>query len=179
MCMPKYMIIFFLAFSDVLLLLGCQSPQKAMYRPTTLPAADLILESLDPQFDNEMMQEWGVEAVQRFGHKVVVVGAHGWYTVAGEWLVMPRLLNSDSESDRPWPVENLIEYEKAEHPGYQIVLLCCNVDSIVLHGYPNVWYAPNEVWIVPDADCPPNKCITRSLQQPKVIGSIEGFVSAK
>ena len=184
--MPKSLIVFLLAFSDVLLLLGCQGPSKAVREGfaisgyvTTQPAVDLILEPLDPSFDDDTMNEWGAEAIQRFGGHTVVVGCHGWYAVNGDWLVMPKLLNPIENSDRPWPVENLIKYEEAEHPGYKIVFLCCNVDSVVLHGYPDVWYSPNEVWVTPDAFCSPNHRILRALRQSKVVGDIKGFVSAK
>lgn len=108
-----------------------------------------------------------------------MVGCHGWYAVNGDWLVLPTALNDEESLDRPWPVETLIKYEKAAHPGHIIVLLCCNVDHVTLHGFAGVWYSPNEVWVTPDKFEFPAEQLRRHLVVTGPSGSADCFVEAK
>jgi hypothetical protein len=108
-----------------------------------------------------------------------VVGCHGSYAVDGIWLVYPTALNGDSEVDRPWSVQHLIAYEQAAHPGHTIVLLCCNVDRITLHGYPGVWYSPAENFMVPTKFAPPAEQVRRSYADKGDIGDIGEFIQGK
>jgi hypothetical protein len=145
----------------------------------TMQSVDIVAEELAPGFTDDIMTEWGIEAVQRFGPGVVVVGCHGSYAVDGIWLVYPTLLNGDNELDRPWSVQHLIAYEQMAHPGHTIVLLCCNVDHVAIHGYPGVWYSPTENFMVPTKFAPPAEQVRRQYADRGIVGSIDGFISAK
>lgn len=168
-----------LACLDALLAWGCttSAPIAAVKLPAPQPVP--IYEQLDPTFSMTDIEDWGAEAQMRFGPNIVIVGCHGWYSVHGVWLVEPVLLNPIEAIDRPWAVGDLIHYEQAAHPGRVLVLLCCNVDGVVLRGYPDVWYSPHENWCTPDAFCSTNGNIMRHLTQPSVVGDIKDFVSAK
>jgi hypothetical protein len=170
---------FLLAALD-LCLWACTStpiPHAGFIGPTIQPA-DIILESYSPSFDDIAMMAWGTEAVERFGPGVVIVGAHGWYAVKGDWLVFPTTLNSTDTPDRPWPVETLIAYEEAAHPTGMIVLLCCNSDHVTLHGHPRVWYSHTDNFITPTRFTSPAEQIKRRLGYPDIVGDIDQFINA-
>ena len=169
------------AFLDTWLILGCtsQPPHPASFSPTTIKSQDVIYEPLDDAFDSDVMEDWGVEALARFGPGVVVVGCHGFYAINGTWLVFPTNLNSLDDSTRPWDVNKLITYEEAKNPGHPLVLLCCNCDSIVLHGHPEVWYSLHDNWMEPDQFVPHDKAVIRHILRPSVVGDIKDFISAK
>jgi len=155
---------------------SCQSTTPSTKE---IAGADIIEEELAPGFTDAIMGEWGVECAERFGSGVVVVGCHGWYAVNGDWLVCPVLLNGDDDADRPWPVEKLIAYEQAAHPGHTLVLLCCNVDHVTLHGYPAVWYSPSDVWVTPTRFADSAEQLRRSATDKGVVGDASGFIQAK
>jgi hypothetical protein len=109
----------------------------------------------------------------------VVVACHGFYTVDGIWLVFPKDLNPPGQEDRPWPADRLIRFEEKLHPGRTLLLLCCNCDGTVLHGYPGVFYATADVFMEPDSAVSYTRKIMRSVVYPGTVGNSSQFIEAK
>jgi hypothetical protein len=99
--------------------------------------------------------------------------------VAGHWLVFPQLLNSKKDETRPWIVEDLIRFEEKSHPHHTIVLLCCNLDGTIIHGFPGVFYSRHNLWIAPDSICSKLELTIRKHEEPDAIGNVDKFVEAK
>ena len=154
-------------------------PEVPVTHPSATTRPSVIEDVWEPTWPAEEVDDWGWLIQHRFGANAVAVYCHGFYAVNGDWLVFPVLLNPPADQDRPWTMEHLIQFEQQAHPGRCIVFLCCNVDHVVLHGHPNVFYAMDDVWIKPDANCDEDHLFLRQFLHPSYIGSVNQLVEAK
>jgi hypothetical protein len=113
---------------------------------------DVIIDVRDASLDS-YGPAWERELGRRF-HNSVAILCHGGNVVQGEWLVQND--PDGGYAHTVCTVQQMIVAEQREYPGRTVILLCCNPDHEVLHGYPNVYYAPSSVWCIPDRECPPN-----------------------
>lgn len=169
-------------FAAVLFLVevcGCAASPVATIQPTSRPVAPNVVEDeWEPEWPSSWEDAWGRDCEQRFGPGCVVVYCHGWYTVHGHWLVIPTNLNGQQEQ-RPWWAEDLIAFEQKNRPGRTIVLLCCNPDGCVLHGFPNVFYSTHDTFMDPDCNVDAVRVRVRALMNPGVTGNAGQLIEAK
>jgi hypothetical protein len=151
----------------------------------TQEAPSVIVEVEDPSLE-QFATRWRAEVARRFPNAVVAL-CHGGTFVEGQWITGVRNFNMPT-----MPIPTLIAHLQKEYPGRPVVLLCCNPSHITLHGYPDVWYAADSVWCVPDrSTMQADVNVLRSLDDlvgspedrwaanPGVVGSIFEFVEAR
>jgi hypothetical protein len=150
-------------------------------------AASVVMCVDDPSMQ-DYANDWRTEVSRRFDNAVVVL-CHGTYTLDDTWYIYDR-----PGTEHPFDsVQKVVAETKARYPGRVIVLLCCNVSHTSLHGMPGVWYAPAEVWLVPDRSVPmfdrsavtldgplpeDNTVTNRSVGAPEAVGNIFEFQEA-
>ncbi len=176
-------------FCVELALIGCQlSAQRDTLRAVVQTAATLpsstqpnaIVDIWDDSFTSEEAVEWSLDVAPRLHRPFVLVMCHGGYSVDHRiWLVYPETLNPPTEFDRPWNMETLIAIEQKMHPGLPIVFLACNVDGVVIHNHPNIFYSPSDTFVDPDSAESPLVNIIRHLRHPNTVGAAAEFVEAK
>lgn len=136
---------------------------------------------------------WKNEATRRFD-SAVVIECHGGSIEDGKWVMKAGW--------QPWeklvPVETVIARYRALYPNRELILISCNPDHIVLHGYPHVWYAKSSIWVIPDRALTPammrngedrlrwdsgfdpvDASKSRSDLDPDVVGSVFELIEAK
>jgi hypothetical protein len=118
-----------------------QIPAIPGHAASTAPAQpDVIVECLDESLASEA-EPWRTEVARRF-HNSVEIFCHGNSQIAGQWVIVPR--------SQPILVGDFLAVERVKYPGRTLVLLACNEKHYVLHGFPNTYYSPSSVWVVPD-----------------------------
>jgi hypothetical protein len=147
--------------------------------PTSQAIEDpLTLVNFDSQEQNMPgFSEWLDLLRAKFPDGAVVICGHGGM-LAGQWCVFPTPGIFDMTplfSECPVPLEWLTTVLRIENPMEPIVCLDCNPDHQVLH-IPNVYYAMDSIWIVPDVDMDPLDRYIRHLAEPGVVGDLSGFV---
>ena len=90
---------------------------------------------------------WQTDIARRFPNSVIIL-CHGGHVIRGEWIIQTN--PGGGYGDTCELVGDVLRKERAEYPEKTIVLLACNTDSIVLHGFPNVYYSLAETWCLPD-----------------------------
>ena len=101
----------------------------------------VVMEVLDPSLQT-FAPMWQKEIGRRFPNAVGVL-CHGGEFINGEWIVSAKAYG------RNLTAPDIARFEKAKYPGKTIVLLCCNPGHLHL-GIPDVYYANDSVWCVPD-----------------------------
>lgn len=151
----------------LLLVTGCAAP--IVRAPTTLPAENVPVLKLCESM--ELVGLWAIEAQSRFERPVLIAG-HGGVT-HGEWSVSADDVQETGTIRNlpPYPVEWIIKIVRLHFPDRPIVLIICNPAGIKLHGHPNVWYARDDIWVVPDRFSPVER-------KGATVGSIQEFVEA-
>jgi hypothetical protein len=86
---------------------------------------------------------WAQEVSRRFSGDVVIVMAHGGEVASGVWACQ-----ADGGTLVPWTTE--LTSLRSEYPASTLVLISCNPNGEVLHGFPDVFYATSSVWECPD-----------------------------
>jgi len=90
---------------------------------------------------------WATEVARRFPNSVVLL-LHGGNKTPDEWYVEDS--PNAGYGRTCTPVEIFLAKEREEYPGRTLVLISCNPLHLALHGFANVWYSPDETWVVPD-----------------------------
>lgn len=146
---------------------------------TTPATPQVIVDLLDPSLE-QFAVPWEQEIGRRFPHSVAVL-CHGiGGGVKNEWLVAPFGGIGGVQH-----IDTLIAREKALYPDRTLVILCCNVQHDVLHGYSNVFYAPSSVWCIPDRSlelprAEANSTLdNRFTGDPDATGNVFEFISAE
>lgn len=134
----------------VLLIIGLLMVALPDHRSNTPEFPQVIVDVLDPSLQG-FASAWEKEIGRRFPHSVAVLchGIGGGGGVKDEWLVAPY-----AGIGGVTHIDDLIHREQRLYPDRTLVILCCNVQHDVLHGYEHVFYASSSVWCLPDRSVP-------------------------
>lgn len=112
---------------------------------------------------------WQTTCDEHFHKKCLVFMCHG-DSINGTWFCFP-----DWEGHRPIPITFVIDLLRSQIPREMpIVLIVCNPSGVVLHGFPNTYYARDSVWNIPGNDAK-----WRMFHWELCVGHISEFIEAK
>lgn len=136
--------------------------------PTIVSQPDVVMEVLDPTL-KPYERLWAAEIGRRF-HNAVGVFCHGGNHLALTWDT------SVASYGHVVTIQDVVRYEQARYPDRTIVLISCNPGHLKL-GIPNVYYAPDNIWLEPDRDAMGEEdAAIRVSTYPNYVGSIFEFI---
>ena len=107
--------------------------------------------------------EWAIEVLAHRGiNDFVLAMCHG-YEINGEWWVAPA-------ARFPTTTAEFVASVRRRYPDKHVVLIVCNPGGVEFE-VPDVSYATENVWVIPDAWAGD----LRDFAEPEAIGKIEEF----
>lgn len=126
--------------------------------------------------DRDATKQWVAQAIRRFGAgHVVLIHTHGGMDkITGLWIA-GALDPKSSLHIPPIQIEWLVYLARRDFPDRVIVITACNPGHVPCYD-PGVYYATQNVWIVPDQNMNPVFNVLRHMRYPSVIGDIDKFI---
>jgi hypothetical protein len=178
LCLAVFLIGFIIG-----LRIPCFTPAPKVGQPA------VIVETLDADLQ-PFAAYWRIETARRFPNAVAVL-MHGYAnSPLGDW-------NTHVDGLPALHATQVLVEARKQFPDRTIVLLACNPVHVRLHGFPNTYYSPANVWCIPDKEynpsggvgmiqtmafipflVPKRESVNRNVLDPDAVGNIWEFVAA-